>query len=129
LLLERAGLQALANPRTVLDNLDEALHAQYLTTNRNILDSKNSFITFGQKGAFSLTTSTQEESEAEPLQNFFPSDTMCLCWKCSRPLTNTSMRICAPLTAKALLASTPRVLQPAASCRWKVGIAKNFVLP
>src|SRR5271165_814584 len=38
LLLERAGLQALANPRTVLDNLDEALHAQYLTTNRNILD-------------------------------------------------------------------------------------------
>jgi hypothetical protein len=44
LLLERAGLQALANPRTVLDNLDEALHAQYLTTNRNILDGKNSFI-------------------------------------------------------------------------------------
>jgi Tn3 transposase DDE domain len=72
LLLERAGLQGLANPRTVLDNLDETLHAQYLTTNRNIIDSKNSFITFGQKGVFSLTTPTQEESEAEPLQNFFP---------------------------------------------------------
>ena len=72
LLLERAGLQTLANPRTVLDNLDEALHAQYLTTNRNIIDGKNSFITFSQKGAFSLTTPTQEESEAEPLQNFFP---------------------------------------------------------
>ena len=72
LLLERAGLEALADPRKVLDDLDEALHAQYLTTNRNILDGKNPFIKFGQKGAFSLATPTQEESGAEPLPNFFP---------------------------------------------------------
>jgi hypothetical protein len=71
LLLERAGLQALAVPRRVLDDLDEALHAQYQTTNRRILEGKNPFIKFGQKGAFSLTTPTQEESEAEPLQNFW----------------------------------------------------------
>jgi Tn3 transposase DDE domain len=72
LLLERAGLQALAVTRRVLDHLDEALHAQYLTTNRHTLEGKNPFIKFGQKGAFSLTTPTQEDSEAEPLQTFFP---------------------------------------------------------
>ena len=56
----------------MLDNLDETLHAQYLTTNRNIIDGKNPLIKFGKNGAFTLATPTQEESDAEPLQHFFP---------------------------------------------------------
>jgi TnpA family transposase len=71
-LLERAGLQAFADPRSVLAELDEQLYAQYLTTNHNIQECKNPFIKFGQKGVFSLTTPKAEESDAEPLQHFFP---------------------------------------------------------
>ena len=39
LLIERAGLQALVDPRRVLAELDEALYQQYVTTNAHILDN------------------------------------------------------------------------------------------
>jgi TnpA family transposase len=72
LLLERAGLQAVVDPRPLFAELDERLYAQYLTTNRHILDGHNRYIKFGPKGAFSLTTPKEEEADAEPLQSFFP---------------------------------------------------------
>ena len=71
-LLERAGLRAFADPRQVLDALDKALHQQYLTTNGNILEGKNTLISFGKKRAFCLKTPKQDETDAEPLHSFFP---------------------------------------------------------
>lgn len=50
ILLERAGLQSFTDPQQVLSELDEALHQQYLTTNQNILEGKNPFVTLAQKG-------------------------------------------------------------------------------
>lgn len=70
-LIERAQLEALVDPRQVLADLDEALYHQYVVTNTNIHDGKNPHITFKKTG-FSLSTPKQEESEAAPLQQFFP---------------------------------------------------------
>ena len=71
-LIERAGLEALVDPRKVLKELDEALSQQYLLTNQNITEGKNPHIKFSKNGGFTLATPTQEESDAEPLQQFFP---------------------------------------------------------
>ena len=71
-LIERAGLEAFVDPRKMLKELDEALHQQYLLTNHNIADGKNPHIKFKNNGSFSLSTPKQEESDAEPLQQYFP---------------------------------------------------------
>ena len=71
-LIERAGLEALVDPRKVLKELDQALSQQYLLTNQNITEGKNPHIKFSKNGGFTLATPTQEESDAEPLQQFFP---------------------------------------------------------
>ena len=70
-LIERAQLQAFVDPHRVLAELDEALSCQYGITNATIREGKNPYIKFKNTG-FSLSTPTQEASEAEPLQNFFP---------------------------------------------------------
>jgi hypothetical protein len=62
----------------VLAELDEALSCQYGITNANIHEGKNPYIKFKNTG-FSLSTPTQEESEAEPLQQF------CRFWRSWRP--------------------------------------------
>ena len=71
LLIERAGLQAFVDPHQVLAELDEALYQQYLATNAHILDGENLHITFKKVG-FTVSTPTQEESEAGTMQQFFP---------------------------------------------------------
>jgi len=71
-LLERAGLQALADPRPVLKHLDATLQQQYLTTNQRLLEGNNPFVTWDQKGALQLKTPKQDDADAEPLQPFFP---------------------------------------------------------
>jgi len=71
-LIELAGLEALVDPQKVLKELDEALSQQYLLTNQNITEGKNPHIKFSQNGGFALATPKQEESDAEPLQHFFP---------------------------------------------------------
>lgn len=71
-LTERAGLEDFVDPRKVLNELDEALYQQYLITNRNIAEGRNPHIKFGKNGDLTLTTPKQEESDAEPLQHFFP---------------------------------------------------------
>ena len=71
-LIERAGLEALVDPRKVLKELDEALSQHYLLTNQNITEGKNPHIKFSKNGGFTLATPKQEESDAEPLQQFFP---------------------------------------------------------
>ena len=70
--IERAGLEDFVDPRKVLKELDEALYQQYLLTNRNIANGKNPHIKFKKNGGFSLSTPKQEESDAEPLQQYFP---------------------------------------------------------
>ena len=70
--IERAGLEGFVDPRKTLKELDEALYQQYLTTNRSIADGKNPHIKFKKNGGFTLATPKQEESNAEPLQQYFP---------------------------------------------------------
>ena len=70
-LIARAQLQSFVDPHHVLSELDEALYRQYVTTNTNIHEGKNPHITLKKVG-FSLSTPKQAESEAEPLQQFFP---------------------------------------------------------
>ena len=71
-LIERAGLEAFVDSRKPLKELDEALYQQYLLTNRNIAERKNPHIKFKKNGGFTLAPPKQEESDAEPLQQFFP---------------------------------------------------------
>jgi hypothetical protein len=56
----------------VLKELDEALSQEYLLTNQNITEGKNPHIKFSKNGGFTLATPKQEESDAEPLQQYFP---------------------------------------------------------
>jgi hypothetical protein len=49
------------------------LYEQYLTTNQNIDEGKNPHIKFKKNGSFILSTPKQEESDAEPLQQYFPN--------------------------------------------------------
>ena len=70
-LIERAQLQSFVDPHRVIAELDEALSRQYVITNTNIHEGKNPHIKFKNTG-FTLSTPTQEESDAEPLQQFFP---------------------------------------------------------
>ena len=71
-LIERADLEPFVDPRKVLKELDEALSQQYLLTNQDITEGKNPHIKFKKSGGFTLATPKQEESDAEPLQHFFP---------------------------------------------------------
>jgi len=64
-LIERAGLEAFVDPRTVLKERDEALYQQYLLTNQNITEGKNPHIKFSKNGGFTLATPKQAESDAE----------------------------------------------------------------
>ena len=70
-LIERAGLRAFVDPHRVLAELDEALYQQYVLTNAHILEGKNPHIKFKKEG-FTVATPTQEESDAGPLQQYFP---------------------------------------------------------
>jgi hypothetical protein len=72
-LIERAGLEEFVDPRKTLKELDDALYEQYLTTNQNIDEGKNPHIKFKKNGSFVLSTPKQEESDAEPLQQYFPN--------------------------------------------------------
>ena len=56
----------------MLKELDEALYQQYLTTNQNVTEGKNPHLKFKKNGGFTLSTPKQEESDAEPLQQYFP---------------------------------------------------------
>src|SRR5437899_1977116 len=70
--LRRNRSRAIQSPGKVLKQLDEALYQQYLLTNQNITEGKNPHIKFSKNGGFTLATPKQEESDAEPLQQFFP---------------------------------------------------------
>ncbi|MGI9451189.1 MAG: Tn3 family transposase [Geminicoccaceae bacterium] len=71
-LLEHAGLLDFADPCRVLDELDEALHAQYLVTNRRIAADANPHFRISAKGRFRTATPKQEEKPGEPLQLYLP---------------------------------------------------------
>jgi hypothetical protein len=71
-LLERAGMQEFADAEKVLGELDNVLHEQYLTTNRNIHEGDNPFVKLGKAGLFSIKTPKKDEVDAVSLQSFFP---------------------------------------------------------
>ena len=71
LLIERAGLQAFVNPQQVLEQLDAALYEQYRLTNARIVEGQNPHIKFKNE-RFTVATPSQEETDAGPLQQYFP---------------------------------------------------------
>jgi hypothetical protein len=71
-LIERAGLEDFVDPRKTLKELDEALYQQYLLTDRNIAEGNNPRIKFKKNCGFILSTPKQQESDVEPLQQYFP---------------------------------------------------------
>lgn len=71
-LLARAALQEFADPARVLADLDEALHRQYLETNRNFAAGANPYLSVSIKGRVRITTPKREYRPEEPLQPFLP---------------------------------------------------------
>jgi TnpA family transposase len=71
-LLARAALQDLTDPRRVLAELDEALHRQYLATNRRLAAGANPHLRVAANGRFKIATPKQDEGLGEPLQPFLP---------------------------------------------------------
>ena len=69
-LLERAGLNDLADPAPVLAKLDEALHGQYRATNANAAD--NPYLKIRADGVFHIATPAVDGEEADPLGDLFP---------------------------------------------------------
>jgi len=71
-LLTRAALQHLTDPRRVLAELDEALHRQYLATNRRLAAGANPHLRVAANGRFKIATPKQDDGPEEPLQPFLP---------------------------------------------------------
>ena len=70
-LLARAGLASFAEPKQILDELDRALHAQYVKTNMNLVEGNNSWVKFNKDDTLTISTPKAEDADA-PLQTFFP---------------------------------------------------------
>jgi hypothetical protein len=72
-LLERAQLQAFADPVPLLDRLDHTLYQHYQTTNRLQREGTNPHLKIGRNGTFTIATSKQEaEQDDTALQPYFP---------------------------------------------------------
>ena len=61
-LLARAALQEFIDPSRVLAELDEALHQQYLVTNRRIAAGTNPYLKAAANGRFRITTPKQDDN-------------------------------------------------------------------
>ena len=72
-LIERAGLEALVDPRKVLKELDEALSQQYLLTNQNITEGKNPHIKFSKNGGFTSPRKSRRRATRSLYNNSFPT--------------------------------------------------------
>ena len=71
-LLARAGLASFAQPKQVLDELDRALHAQYVKTNMNLVAGNNSWVKLNKDNTLTISTPKVDDADAAPLQTFFP---------------------------------------------------------
>ena len=71
-LLARAGLATFVEPKQVLDELDRDLHAQYLRTNRNLVEGNNSWVKLNKDNTLTISTPKVDDADVMPLQNFFP---------------------------------------------------------
>ena len=71
-LLARAGLTEFADPKPVLDKLDQALYQQYKSTNRHISEGQNPYLKTSANNNFTLATPKQEEKVADLLRPYFP---------------------------------------------------------
>lgn len=74
ILLERAGLQGFSGVEKVLKELEQMLHTQYVKTNRNIIEGKNTYVTFAKDESIRISTPKKENQKIipEPLHEFFP---------------------------------------------------------
>jgi len=71
-LLERAGLTEFIDPKKILRELDEALSQHYQVTNDNVTQGKNPHLTFAADGRFRIATPALDETESDPLRQYFP---------------------------------------------------------
>jgi len=71
-LLVRADLTEFADPKPVLDKLNQALYRQYEKTNRHVNDKQNPHIKITGNGNFTVSTPKQEDQAAELLRPYFP---------------------------------------------------------
>lgn len=70
-LLERAGLTQWADPKPILTELGNALHLQYVNTNRRVPD--NPHLSFRRDGSFFIRTpAADSDPSPEPLRSLFP---------------------------------------------------------
>jgi len=70
--LRRADLEKFIDPEKTLLTLGNILDTCYHTTNMNILQGDNRFITFRENGSFYLTTPKVGEEVSLPISEFFP---------------------------------------------------------
>jgi Tn3 transposase DDE domain len=71
-LLARAGLASFVEAKQVLDELDRDLYAQYLRTNRNLVEGNNSWVKLNKDNTLNISTPKVDDADVMPLQNFFP---------------------------------------------------------
>jgi hypothetical protein len=71
-LVARAGLACFVEPKQVLDELDRALHAQYVKTNMNLVEGNNSWVKLNKDNTLTISTPKVDDADAAPLQTFFP---------------------------------------------------------
>lgn len=69
-LLERAGLLNLLDSKAVLQQLDQALYAQYIVTNERAVE--NEYLSFKTDGSFHIKTPALDSQDTDPLQTWFP---------------------------------------------------------
>ena len=71
-ILERADLSDFADPKKVLEILDQKLFDQYQKVNAGIQSGSNAFVSFTKQGSLRVSTPKLEEIESDPLQELFP---------------------------------------------------------
>jgi hypothetical protein len=71
-LLARAGLASFAEPKQVLEELDRAIHRQYVKTNMNLVEGNNSWVKLNKDNTLTISTPKVDDADAAPLQTFFP---------------------------------------------------------
>ena len=69
-LLERAGLLNFLDSKAVLQQLDQALYAQYIVTNERA--AENEYLSFKTDGSFHIKTPALDSQDTDPLQTWFP---------------------------------------------------------
>ena len=71
-LLARAGLSEFADPQSVLDTLNKALHREYQRTNQAAADGSNPYLKVVGPGNFHVRTPALGDAETDPMRSIMP---------------------------------------------------------